>query len=388
MDRRHDLDWLRILLFALLVPHHAAVGFVGFGRDIYGFVNDELGGPLLALGIYFSHSWRLPSLFFIAGVGTYFATSRGIGARFLGSRLARLLVPALFGTFVLNVGYGYAIAVVRGEAPPFLAFWRDWLLAPEPRQVGHLWFLYNLAFYTLACWPLYALRGRLERTRLAAPRLLAALIGAVTLVVVAAMPFGKALAGDGYQLPWYLAIFAAGYVIGARHRDVLDWAARRAFALLGAAAAVFAVLVIVLARAYARDPALGAALAEGGWAPAGLAAAFTAETILSSTLKGVNAWLWCLAATGLVARYLNRDGTLLRALRPAVFPVYVLHFPVTIIGLALLLAVPWPWQAKFVVLTLAVYAVTWALYRLAARGGRLVYLVGGKPARVARQRPA
>jgi hypothetical protein len=35
MDRRHDLDWLRVLLFALLVPHHVAVGFVDWGVDIY-----------------------------------------------------------------------------------------------------------------------------------------------------------------------------------------------------------------------------------------------------------------------------------------------------------------------------------------------------------------
>ena len=89
MERRYDLDWLRILLFGLLVPHHAAVGFVAWGKDIYGFVNDEVGGDLLSLGIYFSHSWRLPSLFLIAGIGTYFATGRGIGTKFLGRRVAR-----------------------------------------------------------------------------------------------------------------------------------------------------------------------------------------------------------------------------------------------------------------------------------------------------------
>ena len=32
MTRRYELDWLRVLLFALLVPHHVAVGFVDWGR--------------------------------------------------------------------------------------------------------------------------------------------------------------------------------------------------------------------------------------------------------------------------------------------------------------------------------------------------------------------
>ena len=94
MARRHDVDWLRVLLFGLLVLHHTAVGFAPFGASIYGFVNDELGGPLVSLLIYWSHTWRLPALFLIAGLGTWFATSRSYGIDFLGRRLARLLAES------------------------------------------------------------------------------------------------------------------------------------------------------------------------------------------------------------------------------------------------------------------------------------------------------
>lgn len=94
--RRHDIDWLRALLFALLVPYHAAVGFAAFGEEIYGFANDRLGGDGLRALLLFAHSWRLPALFLIAGIGTVLATrQRSIGQ--LGQRLARLLVPVLFG---------------------------------------------------------------------------------------------------------------------------------------------------------------------------------------------------------------------------------------------------------------------------------------------------
>ena len=95
MTRRHELDWLRVLLFALLVPHHVAIGFVDWGVDIYKFVNDRLAGDGMTLFIYWSHSWRLPSLFMIAGLGTWFLTARGIGIRFMGPRLLRLLAPHL-----------------------------------------------------------------------------------------------------------------------------------------------------------------------------------------------------------------------------------------------------------------------------------------------------
>jgi hypothetical protein len=44
MARRHDLDWLRVMLFGLLVPYHAAIGFVGYGHTIYGYRNHEAAG--------------------------------------------------------------------------------------------------------------------------------------------------------------------------------------------------------------------------------------------------------------------------------------------------------------------------------------------------------
>ncbi len=103
MTRRHELDWLRIILFALLVPHHAAVGLVDWGTGIYQFVNDRLADDSMTLFIYWSHSWRLPSLFMIAGIGTWFLTSRGVGPGFLGRRFLRLGVPLVFGTLFIDV---------------------------------------------------------------------------------------------------------------------------------------------------------------------------------------------------------------------------------------------------------------------------------------------
>ena len=130
MNRRHDLDWLRVLLFALLVPHHVAVGFVDWGVDIYRFVNNQLAGDGMTLFIYWSHSWRLPSLFLISGIGTYFLTRRGIGLQFMSGRIARLMVPAVFGFFFLNVFGGYAIAVMTDDPRRFTSFWSDWLTDP------------------------------------------------------------------------------------------------------------------------------------------------------------------------------------------------------------------------------------------------------------------
>lgn len=377
MERRHDLDWLRVLLFALLVPHHVAVGFVDWGVDVYHFVNNQLAGSGMSLFIYWSHSWRLPSLFLISGIGTYFLTRRGIGLQFMTGRIGRLMVPAIFGFFVLNVFGGYAIAVMTDDPRRFSLFWLDWLTDPAPRQAWHLWFLFNLMLYTLLCWPLFALRTRLENLNIAPAVLITGLIGASALAVAAVKPYAPALTGDGYQFAYYLIIFAGGYMIGAQHHSVLDWTARNAWVLLATAIALFMVKSALLTLALISDIPTGRALAAGGWVPLGLEPQY-ATTF--SVIEAATAWTWCIAALGLAAKFLNTSSPMLSELNRAVFPLYVLHFPITLVGLALIAQVSWPWWVEFLLLLAGVYLCSWVIWRVADRLGPAAYLVGGRPA--------
>jgi len=373
--RRHDLDWLRVLLFGLLVLHHTAIGFTPFGEAVYGFANDRLGGPLLSLAIYWSHGWRLPCLFLVAGIGTWFATAREAGIAFLGRRMKRLLGPLAVGCLILNPAtlavLGADFAELAGRPLP-----PGWWLPVPPWMVMHLWFLGNLALYTLAFWPLYRLRARLGGARPA--RLIAGLALAVTAIAVALKPHAPAMVGEGHQLWWYAGFFASGYLIGANHGAVLDWARRRVWWAIGLGLALFATEVVLVETARTTSDALAEALASGGWAAEGLAPAYGLRGMAFATVEGLDAWAWCVAALGLAARFLNRDGPWLRALSPAVFPVYVLHFPVTLIGLGLLTLTPWPWGAEVALLA----AATFALSGLGYLGTRCLrgwsWLLGGR----------
>lgn len=376
MQRRHELDWLRVLLFALLVPHHVAVGFVDWGADIYGFVNNQLAGDGLYLFIYWSHSWRLPSLFLIAGIGTWFLTAKGTGARFVGGRLWRLLVPAVFATAFINVFGGYAIARMTSDPSEFLAFWGRWLTDPKLAQVMHLWFLFNLAIYTVLCWPVLALRDRIAGLAVSPRIVLPCFVIASALAVVIFKPQAAALAGDNYQFPYYLVFFLGGFLIGSNCAAILDWSGRQVWVFLAAAVLLFAAKVTLLALALDAGVAAGAALAEGGWVPLGLD---PPNATVFSVVEAATAWAWCLTALGLAVRYLARPSAMLAVLNRAVFPVYVLHFPVTLVGLALATQASLPWGFEFLGLLVFVYGMTWALWRLAARLCPAAYLVGGKP---------
>lgn len=301
----------------------------------------------MSLFIYWSHSWRLPSLFLISGIGTYFLTRRGIGWQFMAGRIGRLMVPAVFGFFVLNAFGGYAIAVMTEDPRRFTSFLSDWLTDPVPRQVGHLWFLFNLMLYTLLCWPLFALRTRLENLNFSPVVLFAALISASALAVAAVKPYAAALAGDGYQFAYYLILFAGGYMIGAQHHTVLNWAARNAWILLVTAIVLFMAKSTLLAFALIADIPTGRALAAGGWVPLGLEPQYAT---IFSVIEAATAWAWCIAALGLAAKFLNTPSPLLAKLNRAVFPLYVLHFPITLMGLALIAQISWPWWIEFLLL--------------------------------------
>ena len=389
MERRYDIDWLRILLFALLVPHHAATGFVGFGEPIYGLVNDRLAGPGLELAIYFSHGWRLPSLFVIAGIGTAFATKRGITAGFIGARMWRLLVPVVFGVLFLNMLSGYAlyragavtsgvVAVPDGPALGFFAFWSEWLSHPRLNHVHHLWFLVNLAIYTLILWPAMRWREQIAGLAVSPAGLLGGIVLAVTLIAVLAKPFGAAVAGEGYQFPWYLGVFAGGYLIGVHAERVLAVLELRAFWFVGLGVLTFAAEVVFLGAGLEVSEAYGVALAEGGWAARGIAPAYAALPVAFAAVEGANAWMWAFAVIGLAARYLRRRRRALSWLTRAVFPFYVLHFPVVLIGLSLLAQVSWPWGWELLLLIVGTYVVTGLVYLVALQTGRAVALIGGR----------
>ena len=69
-SRRHDIDWLRVILFGLLIWFHYAV-----------FSLDQLKNRSgMDLPVFFAitvmHQWRLAALFVISGMGTAFAFRR------------------------------------------------------------------------------------------------------------------------------------------------------------------------------------------------------------------------------------------------------------------------------------------------------------------------
>ncbi|WP_115555900.1 acyltransferase family protein [Xanthomonas campestris] len=96
MQRRHDLDWLRVIAFGLLLLYHVGMYYVTWDWHVKSPTTQLMLEPVMLL----SSPWRMSLLLLISGVATAFMLrSRPEGLLYRRSR--QLLLPLLFGMAVI-----------------------------------------------------------------------------------------------------------------------------------------------------------------------------------------------------------------------------------------------------------------------------------------------
>jgi len=97
MDRRPDLDWLRVIAFGLLIFYHAGFAWTGWGWHL----DSDETLPWLAEAMRFTNRWRIPLIYMVAGGAIVLALGRRSAGAFATDRIRRLLLPLIFGVLVL-----------------------------------------------------------------------------------------------------------------------------------------------------------------------------------------------------------------------------------------------------------------------------------------------
>lgn len=321
-QRRHDLDWLRVIAFGLLIFYHIGMAYVPWGWHVkspYGSAAWEL--PMLAV-----NPWRLALLFFISGVAVRFASDKIGGGRFALSRLLRLGVPIVFGMAVWVMPQTYFELRQAGAIEPgLLEFWPDYLSGEQMFEVttptwNHLWYIVYLLVYILLIAPLLPLLRWLADSPLWS-RLTEKpwfLLLAVPLpfllfeyLLEPRFPTTNALVGDWNNHAHRFTIFLLGFLAA---KSPGFWAGvRRA---LPAAAVMFALLFAwrmfvesTPEADFEEAPALLLLVGGATWPAAGV----------------LYAWASILCLLGLAQRFLSEGSPVLRYLTGAVFCYYVLH---------------------------------------------------------------
>jgi peptidoglycan/LPS O-acetylase OafA/YrhL len=314
LERRHDIDWLRVIAIGLLLIYHIAIIFQPWAMFI-GFIRspelmESLWVPMTALNV-----WRIPLLFYVSGMGVYFALRKRNWKQLLGERSKRILLPFVFGILVITPLHMY-----------IFQHYYNMPLSYYP-HAGHLWFLGNIFVYVLVLSPLffYLKKNELGRFKKFLSSFMGHPLGPLTLSVffIAEVLLLKPQLFELYAETWH------GFFIG----------------LL---AFFFGFLFVYTGKVFWQT------LLKWRWLYAALAIGLYLLRFLVFNLKSpgylmaIESNCWIFGLFGFGYRYLNRPSALLSYLTKAAYPVYIIHMFVLYAGAYLILPLNIPVMFKFI----------------------------------------
>lgn len=323
MNRRHDLDWVRVCAFGLLVFYHVGMYYVSWDWHVKSPYASELAQPFMLL----SAPWRLALLFLISGAATSFLLGKKAKG-FLGKRSWRLLVPLIFGMLVIVPPQSYYEVVEKlpgGYFDGYFAFWSRYLHG-DPSFCrdsdclrlptwNHLWYLVYLWVYTVALWillriapkPVRNLGAGLVRNLDGVGILIwpALMLGFVRMAMLGTFGSTHALVDDWYNHAQYFSVFLLGFLI-ANTGSVWQAMQRHRWPALALAILGWILLNIYYSTYSNIEPP---------------------EILrqLQRVLWGIMEWSAIVAVLGFAVHFDPADSPALRYLSQAVFPVYILH---------------------------------------------------------------
>ena len=316
--RLYCLDWIRVLAFGLLLFYHIALIFVDSNFHVK---NQELYAGL-QLPMFFIRQWRMPLLFLISGAGSWFALKNINGLSFLKERFVRLFIPLTFGFLVIVPPLNYIGSLQQPEASgTYFYFLRDHFL--HHFRWNHLWFIAYLMVYSIIALPLFLyLRGDGKKwsesfSRFFSSNRFSLLLLVIPLFIVEftlrdAWPDKRKLVSDWYNFLFYFITLVYGYFV-ASNRSLWDRieADRTFYFILGVVCFIFI---------YTEMSQAGGDFIDK---PHTLSATY-------KLIKCIDAVSWMLCFLGYAKRYLNFNSFWLQYANRAVYPFYILHYPILI----------------------------------------------------------
>ena len=384
--RLHYIDWLRVSAFAILILYHSSIAFF---PDLSWLISSPERSPSLSLVMMFPRVWRLALLFFVSGMGTWFAFRSETGLAFLRGRFTRLFLPLIFAMCVIIVPQVWYERLLDGRFDDSLMeFWVLNYFTEGRYPTGnfswaHMWFVAYLLVMTVVCYPVFlavidprmqAVTDWFERTaRSPAIYLLVLLPLVLHLALSPIFPRQtNVLYNDGAWFAAYASWFGLGFLIAKHHQAVVGGIIGRRWW----SAAIAAVLTASLYRFAWVNEVHGIGGAHGGM-----------NEVLYKVLSFTLAWCVVLTAVGFAALYVNRPSTALTWLNAKIFPLYIAHQTFVVMALYYVLPLGQPLMVKYAL----VVAITtfWSLMfamladKLPAPYRTLVGLPDSKVARTA-----
>ncbi|MBR9853232.1 MAG: acyltransferase family protein [Algicola sp.] len=350
--RRFDLDWLRVIVFGLLIFYHVGMFFVPWGWHIK---NNEIYN-WLRWPMIFLNQWRLPILFVISGMGTYYALGKRSLGKFAWERLLRLGIPLVAGMILIVPPQVYFERLVEGYSGSYWEYFTtvafDGVYPEGNLSWHHLWFLPYLLVFSWILAPLFVyLRKHKTKFIVWIKQLIQKPWGIYAFVLPLYMaesliepffPITHALVDDWFNFIFSIILFFYGFVLIATGDAFWQTLVKvKNKALILGLVGFFGQVIIWL---FFED---------------GYVVHFT-----EALLKVVNIWSWILVLFATASKYLNKPSKGVAYANRAVYPFYILHQTITV-GIAyFIMSLDWGLFPKATVLIVGTFGLSWLIYDL------------------------
>ncbi len=363
MNRKHFLDNIRWVTVLLVLLYHVVYFYNNKGvfGGIGGWVDDPKAQPQDAV-MYLLYPWFMMLLFLVAGISSRYALQKSTKGQWLKKRTRQLLVPSTIGLFVFHWMVGYfnthvAAVDVLANVPQPVKFFL-WGVS----GIGPLWFIQELWVFSLLLIIIIAIErnhlynavGRLLQSTQGWSkhcRLALLLVGGFFLIWAGAqgsIPHPAEYSAQGlwnlYRPTAYFVPFLMGYYLFSRD-SVQRFLSRYADWLL------------------VPTVAAGVALTCATWGENN-----TAPLYLMHWSANLFAWLAILAMLACFKAWADRTSPFATYMTRSSYGIYIVHYLViAALGYMLKLYTPLPPVADYLILLVAVFTLSPALYELLRR---------------------
>lgn len=317
-SRRYDIDWLRVIAIGLLLIYHIAIGFQPWGVLI-GFIQNKETLESIWIPMAMLNVWRIPLLFFVSGMGVYFAIQRRSWKELLLERSKRILLPFVFGVLTI--------------VPLHVFLWQDYYRQELSYMINpaHLWFLANIFIYVLLFTPLFFyLKKNAEGKFFKVMRQVFKTPFGLLLVMIPFIAEAMIIDPDGFEV---YAMTIHGFWIG------------------------LVAFLVGFCCVYSGDT-FWQTVTKWRWILFVIALGLYVVRLIIFELQGPNYLLaiesnfWIFTVFGFGHKYLNRPSRLLRYLSQAAYPIYIIHMAFLYLGSVLLFDLEIAAFIKFLLLIL------------------------------------
>lgn len=366
--RRYDLDWMRLIAIVILLFFHTGMLFNPWDWHVK---NNETSASFTYWMVWL-HYWRMPLLLFISGAGTYMALGKRTPGQYAGERFKRLLIPLIFGMFVVVPPQIYFehIREYNGYGDFYKTVF-NFIPYPEGSfSWHHLWFVMYLLVYSLLAIPFlkFLRSARSASFREKTGRFLsspAAILFVPSLLILISQIVLRpwfpeqthALVNDWAYFVFYFCFFLFGMLCYSNPNLWQSIGANRKYLL---AASLFILIPFYLAFFHFRD------IVRFPWSNDTVEIVFDIAAIFVS-------WFWVITVIAYGQHYLNKPHPWLKHFNEGLYPFYILHQTVIIAAGYYICQLPWGIFAKF-----------WTVSLLTLASCLLIYFVLIKPFRVMR----